>query len=473
MTGNIEFKDIQGLIVRGYSDLPASCFLLLNISDAVKAKQWLRVISEEITAGTSKPIHRAMHIAFTYSGIKKLGMDENSLKSFAREFKEGMTSDHRKRALGDLGGSDTTKWQWGGPANEEVHILLMLYYSLEKSLEEDCAIQVSKLDGLNLIKRLDSNLSTLQKRKEHFGFHDGISQPLIKGFNKQADEKFMVEPGEFILGYQNEYLKLPDSPWVSGNENPYSLLPLLQDGSNNYDFGKNGSYMVFRQISQDVLRFWKFMEDATCEGGSDEEKRVRLASKMMGRWPSGAPLVKCPDRDNPDLGGDNSFEFYHADRDGLKCPFGSHVRRSNPRNSKGPTPEESDLINKRHKILRRGRPYGTYIESSDPAEIAAHPELAKDRGLHFICFNTSISRQFEFIQDTWLNSSKFQGLYNDPDPISGNALGRCRSETGTFTIQAEPVRERIKDVPAFTKVIGGAYFFMPGIKAVKYLSSIN
>ncbi|GAL84833.1 hypothetical protein MYP_2061 [Sporocytophaga myxococcoides] len=473
MVRNIEFNDIQGLIVRGYSELPASCFLLLNITDVAKARQWLGVISEEITDGISKPTQRAVQVAFTYTGIKKLGMDEASLRSFAREFKEGMTADHRKRVLGDLGESDTIKWQWGGPANEEVHIMLMLYYSLDKNLEDDCAIQVSKLDGVRLIQRLDSNLSIFQKRKEHFGFQDGISQPLIKGFSKQGDPRFMVEPGEFILGYQNEYHKLPDSPWVSGDGIPYNLLPLLKDGSNNYDFGKNGTYMVFRQISQDVLKFWKFMEDATCEGGSDEEKRVRLASKMMGRWPSGAPLVKCPERDNPALGQDNSFEFYHADRDGFKCPIGSHVRRSNPRNSKGPTPEESDLINKRHKILRRGRPYGTYIESFDPAEIVAHPEVAKDRGLHFICFNTSLSRQFEFIQDTWINSSKFQGLYNDPDPISGNPLGRCKSETGTFTIQAEPVRERIKDVPAFTKVIGGSYFFMPGIKAVKYLASIR
>jgi len=473
MSSNIEFKDIQGLIVRGYSELPASCFLLLNITDPVKARQWLRIISEEITDGISKPSQRAMQVAFTYDGIKKLGMDEASLNSFAREFKEGMTTDHRKRALGDLGDSDITKWEWGGPANDEVHILLMLYYSLEKSLEDDCAIQISKLDGVKLIQRLNSDLSILQKRKEHFGFHDGISQPLIKGFSKSGDPTFMVEPGEFILGYQNEYKKLPDSPWVTGNGNPYALLPVLEDDSNNYDFGKNGSYMVFRQISQDVLKFWKFMEDATKEEGSDEDKRVRLASKMVGRWPSGAPLVKCPEHDNPALGQDNSFEFHHADRDGLKCPIGSHVRRSNPRNSKGPTPEESDLINKRHKILRRGRPYGKYIESFDPTEIAAHPELPNDRGLHFICFNTSISRQFEFIQDTWINSSKFQGLYNDPDPISGNPLGRCKSETGTFTIQAEPVRERIQDVPAFTKVIGGAYFFMPGIKAVKYLASIR
>src|SRR4051812_26864351 len=113
MDRNIEFKDIQGLIVRGYNELPASCFLLLNITDIIKAKQWLRIISEEITDGISKPTHRAMHVAFTYSGIKKLGMDDDSLDSFAREFKEGMTTDHRKRVLGDVGESDTGKWQWG------------------------------------------------------------------------------------------------------------------------------------------------------------------------------------------------------------------------------------------------------------------------------------------------------------------------------------------------------------------------
>jgi Dyp-type peroxidase family len=473
MEGKIEFSDIQGLIVRGYNELPASCFLLLKITDAVKAREWLNVLSKEITGGTTKPSERAVHLAFTYPGLARLGMDEPALKTFAREFREGMDTEHRKRALGDLGASDPVNWQWGGPENEEVHMLLMLYYANERMLEDDYIVRLSRLNGVQLVQRIDSDLSLLEKRKEHFGFQDGISQPVIKGFKKQTEPELMVEPGEFILGYQNEYKKLPESPYVSGSENARELLPELKVG-NTYDFGKNGTYLVFRQISQDVLKFWKFMEDATKDmEGTAEEKRVWLASKMMGRWPSGAPLVKCPFRDDPAYSDDNSFEFHFADREGLKCPIGAHVRRTNPRNSQGPTPKYADRVNKRHKILRRGRPYGPYIESSDPKVIASHPDLSKDRGLLFMCFNTSINRQFEFIQDTWINNSKFEGLYNDPDPIAGNPLGRCKAETGTFTVQAEPVRTSVKGVPSFTTVIGGAYFFMPGLNAIRYLASIR
>ena len=130
------------------------------------------------------------------------------------------------------------------------------------------------------------------------------------------------------------------------------------------------------------------------------------------------------------------------------------------------------MIAKKHKILRRGRPFGKFISSNDPEIIANDDRINESRGLHFICFNTNIGRQFEFIQDTWINDSKFSGLYNDPDVISGNPIGRCSGQTGNFTIQAEPVRERVLNIPSFTSIIGGAYFFMPGIKTLQLISSI-
>ena len=469
----IEFKDIQGLIVRGYNKLPASCFLLLKISDVISAKQWLTDISTQITDGESRPHDHALHIAFTYEGLSAIGLKKEILDTFALEFREGMVTDHRKRILGDVGDSDPNLWEWGNPGKSDVHILLLVYSHTTEHLSTYADSLISNFKGVTLFKKLDSDLSALEKRKEHFGFHDGISQPLIKGFNKEGDPDFMVEPGEFILGYENEYGKLPESPWLPGTTLTETSIPGLHDGSSNFDLGRNGSYLVYRQIKQDVLKFWKFIDDASRHGGpSDESKRIKLASKMVGRWPSGAPLVQCPEHDDKAFEQSNAFEYHTADPDGLKCPFGSHVRRTNPRNSLDPTPKESVMIAKKHKILRRGRPFGKFISSNDPEIIANDDRINESRGLHFICFNTNIGRQFEFIQDTWINESKFSGLYNDPDVISGNPIGRCSGQTGNFTIQAEPVRERVLNIPSFTSIIGGAYFFMPGIKTLQLISSI-
>ena len=170
---------------------------------------------------------------------------------------------------------------------------------------------------------------------------------------------------------------------------------------------RNGSYLVFRQLSQDVGGFWRFADGATrrADGSSDPDARLRLAAKMVGRWPSGAPLALAPDADDPSLAEANDFAYHANDPRGARCPVGSHIRRSNPRDSLDPNPgsEGSFEINRRHRILRRGREYGPAL----PLERAlAEPDSA-ERGLHFICLNANLARQFEFVHHTWLNNRKF------------------------------------------------------------------
>jgi deferrochelatase/peroxidase EfeB len=170
---------------------------------------------------------------------------------------------------------------------------------------------------------------------------------------------------------------------------------------------------------------------------------------------------------------DNAFLFHQSgDADGFKCPIGSHIRRTNPRDSLEPMPgsARSIEVGKRHRILRRGRPYGAPAAGSmNVAEIAAAGETAWERGLHFICFNTHIGRQFEFIQHSWVNNAKFDGLYEDDDPIVGSR-GASGAPGGVFTIQGEPVRTRVTGMPRFVHVRGGGYFFMPGLRALRFLA---
>jgi deferrochelatase/peroxidase EfeB len=145
------------------------------------------------------------------------------------------------------------------------------------------------------------------------------------------------------------------------------------------------------------------------------------------------------------------------------------VRRSNPRDSLDPSPgsAESVAVGKRHRLLRRGRKYGSPLAQAEALAAASGPEQ-DERGLHFICLNANIARQFEFVQHTWINNPRFAGLYDEPDPLVAAAGARGR----TFTMPADPVRRRVTGLPSFVSVRGGAYFFLPGLRALRYLAGL-
>jgi deferrochelatase/peroxidase EfeB len=189
---------------------------------------------------------------------------------------------------------------------------------------------------------------------------------------------------------------------------------------------------------------------------------------MVGRWTSGAPLVLAPEEDNPDLADANDFDYARADPYGYRCPIGAHIRRAHPRDSLDPEPgsARSIALDKRHRLLRRGREYGPPLPVEEALSARAPAAADEDRGLHFICISANIARQFEFVHHTWINNPKFDGLYDDADPL----LGAHHPYGGTFTVQARPVRTRITDLPRFVHVRGGAYFFLPGIRALRYLA---
>jgi Dyp-type peroxidase family len=476
----LPLKEIQGIILRGYGELNSACFLLLAIGDAKLAKNWLKTL--QLRNGEVKPraTEHCVNIAFTPSGLTKLGLSEEVLGMFAGEFNEGMAgTGHRCRILGDHGDSSPDRWRWGGPNNDAVDIMLMLYAGDDAALGALVERESGDLArrGLRLIERLDS--VTLPGRKEHFGFRDGISQPAIEGYNSDSSPGNTIAAGEFVLGYLNAYGQYTDRPTVKPEQDPDSLLLPAPDDRSRHDLGMNGSYLVFRQLSQNVQAFWNYLAENApgIIAGDKTQACIALASKMVGRWPSGAPLVNSPDADNPQLADDNDFMYVGSgDADGLKCPIGSHVRRSNPRDALDPKPgsERSIEVGKRHRIVRRGRAYGSpAADSMQPGDIVGKPDDGKDRGLHFICFNTQIGRQFEFIQHTWVNSTKFDGLYDDDDPLIGDRGGTESHPAGTFTVQQEPVRRRVTGMPRFVAVHGGGYFFMPGISAVRYLASLK
>lgn len=460
LTGGLERDDVQGLLASGYGHLREARFLLLAINDPALAAAWLGGLAGELTTARAKSCGTAVNVALSTSGLAKLGLPP-ALGRFSDRFLEGMTAPHRSRALGDVGGDAPEHWRWGEPTTTPVDLLLLLYAEDAGSLSRLEQRLTGADDGLEPVQRLDTHWS----EREHFGFRDGIAQPLVEGLREgPADDT--IKAGEFVLGYRNEHDQVSGRPLVSRSADPNGILP-TDAVSGDADLGRNGSYLVLRQLRQDVRGFWTFLDDATvgADGHSDPDARVRLAAQIVGRWPDGEPLVLAPDGPREPPHPANEFRYHHLDPDGLRCPLGAHIRRSHPRDMLDPAPgsERSIAIDKLHRLLRRGRTYGSPV--APDAALNGGAEDEDERGLHFICLCANIARQFEFVQHTWLNNPKFNGLYDDADPLVGPA-GR------SLTVQAHPLHRRVADLPSFVGVRGGAYFFLPGVRGVRYLASL-
>jgi Dyp-type peroxidase family len=458
----LEKAEIQGLVFTGYPKNPVGAYLFLRVRDAARARAWLRGQLPELTFGEPRTYGETTNIALTAPGLSALGLDDASLGTFPPEFREGLrvTDDaNRPRILGDVGDSAPSRWLWGGARlpDEHVHVLFMLFGTAE-SISSRLEVERQQFAGA-LQELYCKRTVSLPDRREHFGFADGISQSRIQGQSAPGDGSDPIKAGEFILGYENEFGHVPTSPSVPAA----AQLKATADG--RADLGHNGTFLVVRQLEQDVEGFWRSMAEYSKgpDGKADVQQAEWLASKCVGRWPSGAPLVRAPDRDEPKWKNDNAFD-YRDDQDGFKCPIGAHIRKANPRDSLEPKREVSLNATRRRRILRRGRAYG-------PPLARFETEAQKqERGLLFLCVNTNIRRQFEFIQQSWLNNEKFDGLYEDQDPIVGDQTPKVGA---TFTIPMRPLRRRLVGMERFVQVRGGDYFFLPSKSALSYLSELG
>ena len=472
----LERNDIQGLVVSSYRHLPCATFLMLRVTNPAAARRWLAQCVKEITTSEGKHAEFSTNLAFAWTGLRNFGLSQNALGTFSTAFQDGMASARRSRILGDSDENAPSRWEWGGDADHAVDALLLIYAKDEDVLKEQLQQwrqQLAASGGWSEIAVLQAGRQP--DSHEHFGFSDGIGQPVMEGTgNKQrqlqrTNHATELPAGEFLLGHTNVYNVTADGPVVTPAEDPRNLLTVVPNDSTGlqakgmHDLGRNGTYLVFRQLAQDVARFWKFLDSATRDhnGQSNPEARERLGAKFVGRWRSGAPLVLAPKADDAALGSENNFTYLAPDPQGLSCPIGSHIRRSNPRDSLGPDAPTALNSANRHRILRRGRSYGHHIENP----------LLDDgvkRGLHFICLNSDIERQFEFVQQTWINNPVFGGLDGEVDPLVGDLpKGDC-----IFTVQDQPLRTRVHGLSRFVTVKGGAYFFLPSIRALNYLASL-
>jgi len=520
--GKMESSEIQSLVFGGLGFLPFGVCLLYRLSgNQHQAQAFIKQLTPHVAFNDGRRLQSdaVISIGLGPEALAKLGLPPDCVTGFPAAYLGGMAA--RARIVGDIDENAPGKWSWG--ADELLDVTILIYGTSAQAVRDlDAKIQKSAAShGATERYRIDLvKVEEAGTKTEPFGFVDGISQPLIRGTYKslrKPDSIHIVEPGEFLFGYPDNRGNIPPGPTLSPLLDPHNRLPIAAD---EHDFatnivntprevGRNGTFLVIRQLAQDVEGFSAYCR----EEAARLQKRLAppyrideefIGAKLVGRWKDGSSLVRHPYKPkgeemsgeerlralhshapsegnadakhapgaektvsrpttSPKTGSpiegaaksnrpdDNDFLFGEEDPEALRCPYGAHIRRANPRDSFDPGSKEQIDISNRHRLLRVGRFY--------------EPKQGEKRGLLFMCLNGSIERQFEFIQQSWLDSPSFHGLSGEQDPLVG---GDAKSCTG-FLIPSRDGPVRLKPLRRFVTTLGGGYFFLPSKRLLQFL----
>jgi Dyp-type peroxidase family len=439
---SLELGDIQSGVLHERPSPYVGTYLLLRVDDGAAGRELVRRLYPVVDSGRSTldPAGDAwITVAFTYRGLKALGVPQGSLESFAPEFRQGMAA--RAAGLGDVDESSPAHWE-KPLGTSEVHVALAVLSRDAAGVQavlEGARHAHQELPGVEAIWRQDCY--QLPTGRTSFGFKDGIGQPAVEGSGVPGSNprERPIKAGEFIFGYPDETGSLPPMP------TPDVL-------------GRNGTYVVFRKLHTRVAAYRRYLR----ERASSREEAELLGAKMVGRWPSGAPLALAPDKDASDLGADpkrNNDFGYRDDLHGFKCPAGAHARRANPRDA---LDHEMSVNVRLHRMIRRGTSYGPMLPDGVLDDDGA------DRGIVFVFVGAHLKRQFEFVKTQWLNNGIFIGASAEKDPLVGP-----NDSSGMFTIPQRPIRRRLQNLPPFVITRGGEYCFVPGLRALRWLADRN
>jgi Dyp-type peroxidase family len=433
-------------------------------------------------------------VAFSFDGLKKLAPTEEVGQFNDTAFRKGLAA--RSEELGDPqeGEGSPSTWVVGGPGNEPDAVLIVA-----SDLECDLLAEVSRIEktlfaaGLGngrgaaariTYKEQGEVLPRPLRGREHFGFLDGISQPGLRGrisddprdvltYREDSTSpdhgkpgQDLIWPGEFVFGYPGQ------DPKDADRKGPNSLQP------NGHrvapEWAKDGSFLVIRRLRQDVQTFREFVAGEAARLGLSPDE---MAAKIIGRFPSGAPIVLTP-REDLKLGAaddrNNNFEFHSesgedipgADDFGTKCPYAGHIRKVYPRNDRDRfVSGNGEADAQKHRVIRRGIPFGApYLGTSEPGG-----DDGTERGLLFLAYQTSIENQFEHIQKQFANNV-------EPDAAGEMRagydliIGQNPKGPRPFVVPQEDqgkVKRSVVDAPRqWVLPTGGGYFFSPSISAL-------
>ncbi len=514
--GPAQRANIQGNIIPGFNK-DHQHFLFYRLGRISRAKAFLRWIAPQISSMDEVlafvRAHRALrfrlgvqeadlcatwvNIAFSHGAVGRLVSQADADAFGDQSFRQGLAE--RSTFLGDptrrARRGHRSRWVVGGPRNA-ADILIIVAADNPDDL-------VTKVDEIKLQGRVGRLRLLFEQRgdtlpgalrgHEHFGFKDGVSQPGVRGKVSAAPGDFITPrylvpadasdnrpsifakpgqlllwPGQFLLGEQRQNTEHLFNPAAAATNFPaWAAL---------------GSYLVCRRLRQDVPAFWRFV---ITTAGTLGLAHLKFAAMLVGRWTSGAPIMRMPAADNPALAGDpwanNQFIFDDDTRpsslipiagyggDGFAraqsdflanvCPHFAHIRKTNPRDGATDLGKPADSL--RRMILRRGIPFGPPI-----AGVRRPPRslLNKERGLMFLCYGSSIEEQFEFISRRWSNTP-IQPDLGGHDPIIGQHDTRG-NRTRFIDVPTATGPRRIRIRRDFVIPTGGGYFFAPPIQAI-------
>jgi Dyp-type peroxidase family len=479
MTRRLDLSDIQGNVLRGFG-LRRGWHQFVRIDDAAAGRAWLGELVERVSKAqdmtpspspSPSPARRSrralppskppkpptgVNIALSATGLVALGLPRPLLAGFSPEFRKGMAA--QAEVLGDHGSSDPGKWRSAflrGEKNLPPALAIVSVYAEDDDRLRPLVDRLrNEVDRPGLVEVHHLPVQRPDDNREHFGFADGFAQPTVAGAPRKAQpgratsgQLKALPAGEFLLGHRDaEYAIAPGPPG-----------PL----------GRNGTYMVYRELAQDVAAFRHYLDQ---QAKRWDLTSTAVAAKMIGRWPNGLPLVVTPDEPDPAVTLDrndprlNDFG-YRSDPDGTRCPLGAHIRRVNPRDGMdfGNGLDFGDRLSRRHRMIRRGMTYGPPFEEA--------PE--QERGLAFICFVASIRRQFEFVQAQWCNDGNAFGIGVECDALIGREVpGADHGEPAKMTVPGTPARF-LSPLPDVVRTAGGEYFFLPSLQGLRALAGGN
>lgn len=453
----IDVSDVQGFALKGYN-FPRARYLLLELLHHEAARAFIERLLPDITTGerwdiNNKPMS-TVNLAFTHRGLIQLQLPLASLLSFPVEFQQGMKA--RGDILYDTGKNAPSHWDavW---KDDRVHAWLAVNARTAEALDKRCAgmLQlITETGGARLLQAQGACAIYLKDKpstQEHFGYTDGFGNPDFDGAERECvpgqgklasgGRWGALATGEFLLGYADEAGELPVAP-----------IPHL--------LGRNGTFLVYRKLHQNLATFRNYLDEKGKLYGGGKEK---LAAKFVGRWRDGTPIELSPDAPDPSIVADknrNTNFTYGGDPAGVRCPVGAHLRRVHPRDAFG---FNGGLINRR-RIMRRGLPYGEYVPEGQPVRDE------DEHGIIFMALNASIFRQFEFVQQQWIEYGNDSHLGNDKDLLVGNHDG-----TGKFMVQGtkDPKNPPFMcgGLPSFVELRGGDYFFLPSLTGLAMMAT--
>jgi putative iron-dependent peroxidase len=475
-------REVQALVRSAFGKLTHCRYFLLRISDARAAVTWIKGLLEQGLVKSAADVEKnsdgspallaeVVQLAFSYRALKSaLRLPIADDFPFPTIFAQGMAAPERAPLLGD-DANERAAWRWSDAEQSCKGADLLVVHYRQEPFDDAGLLAPRSLGGcgVELVQMVETCPFYVTDRSEPFGFKDGISQPRITGMHfdpeesegkdsngarrnrkrKPEEDPDAVPPGELLLGQINAYGERAYCPDVDG-------FAAFAEGRR---FAANGSYVAVRQIWQDTDKAEEFERAHAAADGSPTP-----FERMIGRRKDGAPLRACPVADPANEEARNDFLFRVDDYEGFHCPRGAHIRRGNPRDALGWDSASGVFASRLHRILRRGRVYRHPGVCAENGACDSAPTRKCGRGLFFIALNADLERQFEFVQRQWLNNAKFGNLWQETDALGG----------GDFSMPGYmPVGTRLTGLPQFTRVIGGGYFFLPSLSALRFIARLG